>query len=93
MAPCRCSRSACRRGLPSNRSSAFKGARIRSAPGYAGGDIDQRQTTTVDQRFHRAQQHASASGMDRLKCIAQSLLQYFSRAHGVVSSGFVTREE
>ncbi|KZC23854.1 hypothetical protein RHOFW104R3_17155 [Rhodanobacter denitrificans] len=61
--------------------------------GPPAGDIDQGQTTAMDQCFHGTQQHATAQCMHRLQCLAQALLQYFGGAHGVVSSGFVTRED
>ncbi|NMW23199.1 hypothetical protein [Rhodanobacter soli] len=39
------------------------------------------------------QQRSGALRMHSLQSIAKALLQYFGGAHGVVASGFVTREK
>lgn len=41
----------------------------------------------MDRRLDSAQQYTAAQRVHRAQCAAQTLLQYFSRAHGVVSSG------
>ena len=55
--------------------------------------VHQRQSPPVNRRLDSAQQHPTAQRMHRTECVAQARLQYFGSAHGVVSSGFVTREE
>ncbi len=87
-----CSRSACRCRLPSSRSSAFRVHGCALHPAMRAPDRSG-QTTAMDHRFYSTQQHATAQRMHRPQCIAKALLQYFGGAHGVVSSGFVTREE
>lgn len=61
--------------------------------GPRAGQIHQRQTTTLDQCLDCVQQRSGSLRVHPVQCIAQALLQYFGRAHGVVSSGFVTHEE
>ena len=50
------------------------------------GEVHQGQSTTVDHGLNGTQQHAAAQRMHRTQRIAQTLLQYFACAHGVVSS-------
>ncbi|GAA0888307.1 hypothetical protein [Rhodanobacter soli] len=65
---------------------------MRLAPGHERAK-SQRQAMIERQCIGGMQQRSGTHAHASLQSIAKALLQYFGGAHGVVASGFVTREE